>query len=150
MLYTLGVRLQLSQMRLDNANSFIDKKNNIIYGDITTYNIEGLTFSTAGKFVKKIVINDVFYKIGTVIVIDACSNEIEFGKILAIFEDKGEIFFHYNSYEYQCFEEEYFAYEVKLDTNSRKTVNYNTLLYKYAALLTYQNNREFVSLRHSL
>lgn len=73
MLYSLGVRLQLSQMRLDNENSFIYKEKNITYGDITAFNIENLPYSTARKFFKKIVINDIAYKVGTVIVVEYCN-----------------------------------------------------------------------------
>lgn len=78
-------------MKVDNVNHYVNKKKDVIYGENDASYGDYFPHIKCGptkQFYKKISINDISYKIGTTIVANAYLNEIEFGKIKAIFEEK--------------------------------------------------------------
>lgn len=101
------------------------------------------------EFFEKVEIHSTFYKIGTYIVTKIKETEIEFGKIIKIFEINDSVYFHLKLYDEITFDEHSHAYIV-CETSNEKLLNYDNLPNAEPCLYVKRGETHFIASRYYL
>lgn len=78
------------------------------------------------KYYEKIEIDSLFYRKGTMVIIDNTQMDIIFGEITAIYEKNGQLFFVLRQYQEHVFDSHYYAYQV-VKTGRKVTMKHEDL-----------------------
>ncbi|KAJ8675244.1 hypothetical protein QAD02_011030 [Eretmocerus hayati] len=148
-LKTVGVRLNLSLARFQFEKYEVS---HVIRGPSqVNINIHKHFYDAHKKeALKHVTINDICYKLGTIIVVDIHDVEVEFGEISGIYEIDGQIHFEYQTFEYVTFDRRYYAYRVFQNVNNVKVVSFKALACKTPCLKFAIKGSFYITTRYRL
>lgn len=148
-LKTVSIRHQLSLMRFQYLKY---KKFYVTNGPEEGDDVVHICFPSAQtrKTLTYIIINDVTYKTGTIIVADICDSGPCFGKIDMVFVVDDVIYFRYIPFKIIGFNYHFYAYSVIADITARKIVQYESMPLRGPYLLAIKNNISYIVTRHVL